>query len=160
MILFCLATYINSIITGVIASILFFVFGYLIQTFRYWWFLKRKFHNVIFNTYWKRFPNEIAQTLTCTVKRNRIIFTGTKTGSVDVFEGQFIMNPINLKTGEGFHTHKDSDGFAFPKIIIKDNDTFFVDAPYTGVKLNEKGNKVGFIVYQAFIWKRAGKVSK
>ena len=56
--------------------------------------------------------------------------------------------------GEGFHTHTNNpDGFGFSRIIIK-GDTFFVEMPYTGVKINDFKNKEGFRVYQAFIWKR------
>ena len=154
MVLICISDFFNSIITGIIVSILFFLFGYFIQTFRYWFHLKRKFHKVHFNTYWKRFPNEIVQTVTCTVKRNIILFSGNRLNKKDVFEGHFIINPINLKTGKGFYTHHDSEGFAFPRMIIKDENTFFVEAPYTGIRLDTNNNKKAFRVYQAFIWRK------
>ena len=150
-----MSLFFSSILTGVIGNILFaFPLIWLVQQFRYYYFLRRKFHNRTFSIYWKRFPNSIVQSVTCTVKRNVIRFEGNKIGNNDRFEGQFIMNIINLKVGEGFHTHKKSDGFGFLKVIIKDDNTFFVEAPYTGVKENDKKIKIGFRVYQAFIWKR------
>jgi len=151
----CISSFLNSVLTGVIGNIIFaFLLIWVFQQLRYYYHLKLKFHNKAFDTYWKRFPNEIVQTVTCTVKGNVIKFKGNKIGNDDAFEGQFIMNPINLKIGEGFHTHKNSDGFGFLKIIIKDDNTLFVEAPYTGIKENDKKIKEGFRIYQAFIWKR------
>ncbi len=150
-----ISSFLNSVLAGIIGNIIFaFLLIWGFQQFRYYYLLRLKFHNKTFDTYWKRFPNEIVQSVTCTVKGNVIKYKGDKTGNVDTVEGQFIMNPINLKIGEGFHTNKNSDGFCFLKIIIKDDNTFFVEAPYTSVKENEKKNKVGFRIYQAFIWRR------
>ena len=150
----CIMNFWESIFTGLLSNFLFTLFFiFLFQQIRYWYYLKRKFHNVTFNVYWKRFPNDIVYTVECKVTRNRIKITGKNKNS-DIFEGEFIINPFNLKTGEGFHSHKDSDGFAFLKIIIKDNDTFLVDAPYTKVNVTDRGLKIGDIVYQAFIWRK------
>ncbi len=145
----------SSIITGIIANTIFtLILIYGLQQFRYWYFLKRKFNNKTFHSYWKRFPNDAIQEIRCTVKGNKIIFSGKSLSKkISGFDGQFIINPVNLKYGEGYHFHENTDGFAFSKIIIKDNNTFFVDVPYTGVKENKENRKVGYIVYQAFIWK-------
>jgi hypothetical protein len=65
-----------------------------------------------------------------------------------------VINPINLKMGEGFHSHTDDmDAFGFSRIIIK-NDSFYVEMPYTGVHVNKSQNNEGVRVYQAFVWKR------
>lgn len=154
MTLITISTALDSLLIGLITSVVFLLIGYFIQSFRYWYHLKRKFHNKLFNTYWKRFPNDIMTTVTCKVIRNTIKFSGNRLGSSDIYEGLFIMNPINLKAGEGFHTHTDSDGFAFIKIIIKDNNTFLIEAHYTGVKENDKKIKIGFRIYQAYIWRK------
>lgn len=61
------------------------------------------------------------------------------------------MNPITLKIGEGFHHHKKSEAYGFIKAIIKDENTLFVDAPYTKM---EKGITIGTTVPQAFVWRR------
>lgn len=155
MTLICNSSFLLGILTGVIGNIIFallLIGGF--QQLRYYFVLKRKFHNKSFNTYWKRFPDDIVQTVSCSVKRNVVKFKGNIVRNGEIFEGEIIMNPINLKIGEGFHTHQNSDGYGFLKVIIKDDNTFFVEAPYTGVK--EKGHaiKEGFRIYQAFIWKR------
>ena len=134
--------YFDSLLTGIIANIVFTIFLiYGIQKFRFWYFIRRNFHNKKFNTYWKRYPNDVVHTVICTVKGNVICFKGSNQKKPDVFEGQFIINPINLKMGEGYHSHYETDGFAFLKVIVKDKNTLLVDAPYTGVKENEKKQK-------------------
>lgn len=157
MILFCLQSSFGAIVSGVFSNLIFTLLTlYVFQQFRYWYYLKRKFHKKIFNTYWKRFPNEIVQTVSCKVIRNRIKFygVGIQVNKDYPFEGEIIINPFNLKSGEGFHKHNESDGYAFLKVIIKDDNTFLVDAPYTGVIIDEKQNKIGKIFYQAFIWRK------
>jgi hypothetical protein len=145
----------ESIIIGVISNIVFtLLLIYGVQQFRYWYRLRRHFHNATFDTYRKRFPNEIVQTVTCKVTGNRIKFSGNRINHTDTFEGEIIVNPFNLRTGEGFHAHTESEGYAFLKVIIKDDNTFLVDAPYTKVVENEKKAKISSIVYQAFIWRK------
>jgi hypothetical protein len=130
MILICMISFLNSILTGLIANAIFtLVLIYLIQRIRYWYYLRRKFHEKSFNTYWKRYPNEVVHKVNCKVKGNTIYFQGEVNSRDDNFEGQFIINPINLKTGEGFHTHENSEGFAFARIIIKDDTSFLLEAP-------------------------------
>lgn len=153
--LLCIAPFFESVITGVIANIVFTILLiWVYQQFRYWYNLKRKFHNKIFEVSYKRYPDEIVQTVICKVKGNKIKFFGNRVDDKDEFSGEFILNPINLKMGEGFYSHSISDGFGFPKIIIKDENTFFVEASYIGIEENKYKNKAGFIIYQAFIWKK------
>jgi hypothetical protein len=157
-------TFLNSIWTGVVANLLFAVFiVYVFQQIRYWLKLRRHYHKKIFNTYWKMYPDEIVQVVTCKVKGNKICFEGSKNSDKqNIFEGQFIINPINLKFGEGYHIHKSenekdknaSERFGFDKIIIKDDKTFFVDSPYVKTVLNEKGKKNGDPKYQVFVWRK------
>jgi len=146
-----LESFFIGLLTNVISTV---VLIYGIQQLRYLYHLRRRFHNRIFNTYWKRFPDDIIQTVTCKVIGNRIKFIGKGINKTDTFEGEFIINPFNLKTGEGFHAHTESEGYAFLKIIIKDDNTFLVDAPYTKVVLDDKKKRISSIVYQAFIWRK------
>jgi len=154
-----LMSFLGDIANGVIANILFTLFLiYAFQHFRYWIKIKRHFHNASFAVSWKLFPNDIVITVKCKVRGHRILFTGVKNDKNDPFEGEFIVNPINLKYGEGHHSHLNSEGYAFAKVIIKDNKTLLVDAPYTKVveEENEKKKKYkkGSMVYQSYIWRK------
>jgi len=151
-------TMIYSIIGGILASIAFTAFLYLIQQFRYWYYLYRKFNNRKFNSYYKRNPDKIVQTLTCTVKGNIIEFSGENVTEEEPsentkFEGELLMNPINLKMGEGFQTHTDNiEAFGSLKAIIKGRN-ILVEAPYVAVVKNTYENIEGTIQHQAFIWR-------
>jgi len=58
----------NSVITGIIANIIFtLILIYGIQQLRYWYFLKRKFNNKTFHSFWKRFPEDAVQEINCKV---------------------------------------------------------------------------------------------
>ncbi|MEO5644059.1 MAG: hypothetical protein ABIQ40_16930 [Bacteroidia bacterium] len=143
-----------SAISGMVGNSIFtLILIFVIQKIRYWSKLRCKFHNVQFKTYWKRFPADAVHIVTCKVKSNRILFSGHRLDSNDIFNGEVIINPINLKMGEGFHSHTKSDGFAFIRIIIEDDDTFLVESSYVGAKKEHELIK-GFDVPQAFIWKR------
>ncbi len=142
--------FIFSALSGIAGNILFgLLLVWPIQQIRYWKNLKLKFHNKSFEAYRKRFPDEIVYVMKCQVKGNVIKFSNE---SKNMY-GEFIINPFNLKTGEGFHYHNDSDGYGFSKVIIKDENTFLIDAPYIKVIEKDK-HKVGSIVYQAFIWRK------
>ncbi|HMG93297.1 MAG TPA: hypothetical protein VK589_24740 [Chryseolinea sp.] len=143
--------FINAITTGVIDSIVFAVLVYLLQIYRYWKILKSKFHNKTFQGFFKQAPGDSVQTIKLSVKQNVIQFKGTGTIDNDPFEGELIMNPINLKIGEGFHYHKNSEGYGFVKVIIKDDDTFLLESPY--IQMTDE-NRIGTIIPQAFIWRR------
>ncbi len=145
-----------SVLSGIIGNLFFTILViWLIQKIRYYCKLKRKFHNAKFISYWKRFPEEEVHIIACTVYANRLFINGCRVGSSDVFSGEVIINPINLRTGEGFHSHSKSDGFAFVKIIIADDRTLLVESSYVGAKKDERsGRTKGFDVPQAFIWKK------
>lgn len=150
-----MSTFFESVIAGVIGNLIFTgILIWVIQGLRYWFYLKRKFHNREFEVCWKAFPKDVVQKITCTVSGHTIQFTGQIVETKKTFEGEFVINPINLKMGEGFHTHTDDmDAFGFSRIIIK-NDSFYVEMPYTGVHVNKSQNNEGVRVYQAFVWKR------
>ena len=149
-----------NLLNGIIANAIFtLLLIYVVQKIRYYFKLRRHFHNASFDVFWKRFPDEVIITAKCKVKGHRIVFTGAKNNKIDPFEGEFVLNPFNLKFGKGYYSHSKSEGYAFVKVIIKDKDTLLVDAPYTKVveKENEKKkkHKIGSIVYQSYVWRRA-----
>lgn len=145
----------ESITLGVLSNLIFTLTAiYGLQRIRYCFFLRRKFHNKVFYSFRKRFPNEIVNRIECKVHSNIFKFSGI--GIIEnndkPFKGEIIVNPFNLKTGEGYSFHDNSDAYAFIKVIIKDNETLLIDAPY--IKNIEKDKKkVGMIEYQAFIWR-------
>lgn len=145
-----------SVLSGIIGNVIFtLLLIFLIQRIRYHCKLRRKFHNAKFISYWKRFPEEEVHLITCKVKANRLFIEGCRVGSSDIFHGEVIVNPINLRMGEGFHSHSKSDGFAFIKVIIEDNKTLLVESSYVGAKKDEETFRTkGFDVPQAFIWKK------
>jgi len=148
-----MSTFLESVVAGIVANSIFtltLIWG--IQRCRYWYCLTRKFHDKKFETFYKMFPSVVVQNVTCKVSGNRISYSGHRTTGDGQFEGEFIMSPINLRMGEGFHSHSDSEGFGFSRIIIKGYD-FYVETPYTDVKANSSGNKEGIRHYQAFIWR-------
>lgn len=153
---FCSPEFWWSLLNGIIGNAIFTVLLiYGIQQLRYYWLLKRIFHKVRFHSYWKRFPTEIVHTIDCTVKGNVIKFSGCRIDSKDVFHGEVIVNPINLRIGDGFHVHSISDGFAFIKIIIEDKDNILVESHYTAAYKTKEQRTYGKIIPQGFIWKRA-----
>lgn len=150
---YCLIEILSSVFQGLISSIFFAIGVWIIQNIRYWNTIHRIFNNSTFVTYWKRFPDDSVYELLLTVHGNKISFKRIKDGQ-ELFEGEIIINPINLKTGNGYHIHKDTEGFAFIKAAIKDKDTILIESPYTAVKLDDKKKKVGSIIHQAFVWRR------
>ena len=150
--IFLMSAFIESVIAGVIGNLVFTgILIWVIQEFRYWLYLKRKFHKRDFKVFWKAYPNDVVQKIRCTVSGHTIKFTGRNVKEKNSLVGEFVMNPINLKMGEGYHTHTDDlDAFGFSRIIIKDN-VFYVEMPYTGVNVNKSQNKEGNRVYQAFV---------
>ena len=153
------STFWGSFWTNVLAGIAFAILLYAIQHGRYWWWLRRRFHKVDFEIYNKEYPPNQVRVAKTTVSGNTIKYTGQQLDNKNnegTFTGEFIMNPLNLKIGTGLHIHDRYDGFNFPRIIIKDNNTLFVETVYIS---KETGS---FQTHpQAFIWKRSGtEISK
>jgi hypothetical protein len=143
--------FLSTITTGVIDSLVFATLVYFFQMHRYRQHLKNKFDNQTFQSFYKEVPGDRVQTIKLTVKQNVLHFKGTRTSDDEPFEGELIMNPINLKIGEGFQYHKNSEGYGFIKVIIKDENTIFIESPYIKVRAEDK---FGTTIQQAFIWKR------
>ena len=138
--------FISAITTGVVDSMVFAAFVYLLQVYRYRKNLKVKFDDRTFESFFKEVPGKSVQTIRLFVKQNVIRFKGTRANDDDPFEGELIMKPINLKIGDGFHYHKNSDGYGFIKGIIKDDNTFLIESPYismTGGQHNRNDNSTG-----------------
>ncbi|HUH73580.1 MAG TPA: hypothetical protein VLZ75_04150 [Chitinophagales bacterium] len=150
--------FMNSIFTGLIASIFFALIILIIQRIRYRWCLRCRFNNRTFHTYYKRFSDEIVQEVKCTVKRNILKFKGKNILDGRTFSGEIIFNPINLKIGEGFQAYDNSDAFNFTKVIIKSDNSLLVDASYVAMEDiksgKKKGSKYGILKPEAFIWRK------
>lgn len=150
--------FMNSVFSGLIASLFFALSLYAIQSRRYCKNLKKKFNNKTFHSYYKRFPDEIIQEIICTVKGNVLKYKGTNILDGRTFNGEFIFNPINLKIGEGYQAYEDSEAFNFTKVIIKNDCCFLVDASYVAMKEiksgEKKGIKYGTFQPEAFIWRK------
>ena len=141
-----------GVVSSIVASIIFAIILYLIQQFRYWYNLKRNFNHRKFNISFNK-SSEIIRTATCFVCKNVIKFLGegiNADSQIGKFNGEFIMNPFNLRTGDGYQSHLYYNGFNFPKIVIKDENTFFVQTSY----VPDDGSEVTNLVYQAFIWNK------
>lgn len=160
--------FIESIITGLIASMFFALFLWFFKNLRYYLYLRRKFNNRTFHTFYKRFSNEIIQEVKCKTYRNVLKFKRTNVIDGRTFNGEIIFNPINLRIGEGFQAYDNSDAFNFTKVIIKSDCCFLVDASYVAMKevksedkksnksLSEEQNRIVYGLFQpeAFIWRK------
>lgn len=147
----------NPIVSGIFSSICIGLGLYLVQIFRYYFALKRKFHNQQFEIFYKNHQETPLQSVRLRVRNNIIEFYGKRNSDGSEFTGQFIVNPINLKIAEGFHNHTKDDGFGFMKMIIRDDNNFLVEAPFTMMtEMDKEGRKyiIGNRRYQAFNWSR------
>jgi hypothetical protein len=147
----------ETLLTNVVAGI--FTTGVIIlaNEVRYYFKLHRKFDGVKFEIYYKG-CNDFCRTATCKVRRNIICYEGTQVveGSMQgPFEGQFIMNPLNLRAGEGIHFHSSFDGFNFPRVIIKDKNVLYVETFFPRKEGTANTDKDFKVYQQAYVWKRA-----
>jgi hypothetical protein len=153
--------FVYPVVFGIVSSVFFAVGIWLIQQYRYWRKLRMKFHNTTYQTFHKYFPNKIIQEVKITVNKNIIHFEGKRMSDETPFNGQFIVNPINLKIADGYHNHTNDEGFGFMNMIINGNDEFLIEAPYTKMYYgkNEKTgvqhtDASGIRIYQAFVWRK------
>jgi hypothetical protein len=146
---------VGAIITG--------AFIWIVQAVRYCRHLKRNFDNSFFDVYYKGKPNHKVRTITLNVKGHTIYYSGEnihKGSNEGTFEGELIMNVINLKIGEGIHYHDNYDGFNFPKVFIKDTNTIFIETSYLSNKESTDEFWIFKQHYQAYILKRNSNFSK
>src|SRR5687768_4123515 len=120
-----------------LAEIIFALSLYFFQVSRFYFFLKHKYNGANFEIYYKN-STILARTATCKISFRNILklkpimeFSGKQIDKPQEgnFWGEFIFNPFSLKTGEGILYHSD-DRFNFPKIIIRDKNTFFTETRY------------------------------
>lgn len=95
-------------------------------------------------------------TLKCETNKNIIYFKGIMHNeSQSNFEGEIVLNMLNLKLGNGFHLQDSEDAFGFDSVIVADSGkTIYVEAPYTATTKNASGNVDCKIIPQAFVWRR------
>ncbi len=148
--------FLGNIIIEICGAIITGVFVWLIQTFRFWYHLKRHFHNAHFDVFYKGQPDQRKRIIKLTVKGHSIYYIGEHINDLSnegTFQGELVMNIINLKIGNGFHYHDNYDGYNFPKAFIKDTDTIYVETSYLSNK--EQSDKWKFDrIYQAYIFRR------
>ena len=145
----------GAIITG--------AFIWIVQSVRYYRHLKRNFDNTFFDVYYKGRPECKVRTVTLHVKGHTIYYSGEnihKGSNEGTFEGELIMNVINLKIGEGIHYHDNYDGFNFPKVYIKDSDNIFIETTYLSNKESNSEFWTFNQYYQAYVLKRNNDFSK
>ena len=134
----------------------------LIQQARYFYNFYLRYNDKIFDVFWKGNSKERIYQVRCSVKRSIISYEILDESIIEIEKsnyqlshGEFIMDPINLKIGTGYHVHEGYDGFNFPKIVIKDKNTFFVETTFTQMKKNDtNGSGYGEVQYRAFVWKK------
>ena len=144
----------ESILEGLLTSVIAGFFVLAIQRIRYYVSLKRHFHKARFNTFYKGNPEAIVQEITCTVKKNIIKFEGISIiNNNPPFSGEIILNIFNLKTGESYHLHDNIESNGFGKVIIVDNKTIIMEASYTKMSVTETG-AIGKLFPQAFVWRK------
>jgi hypothetical protein len=136
-----------------------FILAFVLNHFRYWWKLGRKFNGACFDVYYKgkdQDEKDKIRTVTLTVCGRKISYLGEQIDKIPgegVFEGEFIIDILNMRLGNGVHYHKSYHGFNFPRIFIRDDDTFYIQTHYLSNENRE--NKYEFdIHYQAYIFKR------
>lgn len=165
----CLVESFWSPLPGHLAVEVFFALClYLFQVSRYYFLLRRRFHKVTFDIFYKGSNRAAVRVATTKVNWSWAIlepvieYEGRQNETRELegeFEGEFVMNPINLKIGQGVHSHLSYDGFNFPKVFIKDHDTFFVETTYLSPasKKDLEGGKDPWDYtekFQAYVWKR------
>jgi hypothetical protein len=140
----------SDIAKHILAAFIIGAFLYLLQRLRYWIFIYLRFNGKHFVVFAKGDDKKPFQRAICKVSGNKIKYTGHEEGNENnTFLGQFVINPIDLTTGTGYHYHTLYLGFNFPKIIIKDKNTFLVETSYVDAKFQ--------INYQAFRWDKISK---
>lgn len=141
----------------------------MVEFYCYNFIFRKKFNKAKFDIYYKGNDTgfkHLVRTATCEVKWKWgklspiISYKGEQIDNLEEgrFVGKFIVNPITFSVGTGYHHQLGYDGFNFPKMIIKDDDTFYVETMYLKPKDDEYWNFDQ--VFQAFVWKRHKKENK
>lgn len=141
---------------GLLTTLISGVFLYSIQLYRYYEKVQRHFHNVTFKSYAKGNPNDPIQEIKCKTKKNVISFEGKSfegMGRKEPFYGEIVLNIFTLKTGDSFHYHENIDAYGMGKVVIKDENTLFMEFPY--VTKRKKDSNSAELIYQSFVWRKS-----
>lgn len=148
----------DSLLYGIFIGGCLIALIYLAQLGRFWYLLKHKYHKSTFDVFLQASADEANYTVTCEVKNHSLFFTAKSPAGVVLFNGEFIMNPLNLKFGEGYYhrVRSESDpasfeAYGFMKVIIKNDWTFLVEEqlPASGAASGVSG-----LAHPAIVWKR------
>ena len=130
------------------------------QLGRYWYLLRNKFHNANFDVFLQASDTDAKYSVKCVVKKNAIQFVAKNSTDIVLFNGEFIMNPLNLKFGEGYYHRLDNptdpndfEAYGFMKVIVKNDWTFLVEDqnPIVGENGLKSANSLS---HPAIVWKR------
>lgn len=148
----------DSLLYGIFIGLCLIGLLYLAQLGRFWYLLKHKYHKATFDVFLQASSEEVNYSVCCEVKKHSIHFTAKNPTGITLFHGEFIMNPLNLKFGEGYYhrvrnenDHADFEAYGFMKVIIKNDWTFLVEeqSPST-TAASAKSN----LAHPAIVWKR------
>jgi hypothetical protein len=150
----------DSLFYGIFIGLCLIALIYAAQLGRFWYLLRHKFHKSTFDVFLSSSSDEANYTVACEVKKHSIFFTAKSPAGITLFNGEFIMNPLNLKFGEGYyHRVKNDNGseefeaYGFMKVIVKNDWTFLVeDQNPLGVDPAVKTSKT--LAHPAIVWKR------
>lgn len=149
----------DSLLYGVFIGLCLIGLFYATQLGRFWLFLRNKYHHATFDVFLQSSSDTANYTVKCEVKKHSILFTALSPSGTKLFNGEFIMNPFNLKFGEGYYHRirnendpSNFEAYGFMKVIIKNDWTFLVEeqSPATG---NTTENTTG-LTHPAIVWKR------
>jgi len=154
------SAFFDSLLYGIFIGLCLIGLIYLMQWGRFWYLLKHKYHKAKFDVFLQSGADDANYTVHCEVKKHSIFFTAKNPAGAILFNGEFIMNPLNLKFGEGYYhrVRNENDpvnfeAYGFMKVIIKNDWTFLVEEQSptagTGAELI-KGN----LAHPAIVWKR------
>lgn len=151
-------SFFDNLLYGIFVGICLVSIIYAAQYGRYWYLLKHKYHQAKFDVYLQANSDDANYTVNCQVKKHSIFFTAISPSGVILFNGEFIMNPLNLKFGEGYYHRLKSENdtatfeaYGFMKVLIKNDWTFLVEEQ---VPLSADSKTSLNLAHPAIVWKR------
>jgi hypothetical protein len=154
------SAFFDSLLYGIFIGLCLIGLIYLAQWGRFWYLLKHKYHKATFDVFLQSSNEEANYTVNCEVRKHSIFFTAKSPAGVILFNGEFIMNPLNLKFGEGYYhrvrNEKDPanfEAYGFMKVIIKNDWTFLVEEQSPSLTATSE-NDASNLAHPAIVWKR------
>lgn len=153
------SAFFDSLLYGIFIGLCLIGLIFLAQFGRYWYLLKNKYHKATFDVFLQSSSEEANYTVNCEVKNHSILFVAKSPAGVTLFNGEFIMNPLNLKFGEGYYHRvrnendpSNHEAYGFMKVIIKNDWTFLVEEQSPATAGTTAPNAQ--LAHPAIVWKR------